>query len=106
MRLSELPEIGWDMFFRSGGRGSYFFKTGLSFDAESIPFLVGSFPEILWEDSTWPWEGEPAGKGVEVGKWESRQDCHEWLKRHRKSFLSSKIVAMLEAAESSKQQMV
>ena len=47
----------------------------------------------------------PAGKGVEVGKSES-QDCHEWLKRHRKSFLSSKIVAMLEAAESSKQQMV
>ena len=50
-------------------------------------------------------EENPAGKGVEVGKSES-QDCHEWLKRHRKSFLSSKIVAMLEAAESSKQQMV
>lgn len=45
------------------------------------------------------------GRSGKVRKSES-QDCHEWLKRHRKSFLSSKIVAMLEAAESSKQQMV
>lgn len=27
------------------------------------------------------------------------QECHDWLKRHRKSFLSSKIVAMLEDEE-------
>ncbi|CAK9084559.1 unnamed protein product [Durusdinium trenchii] len=27
------------------------------------------------------------------------QDCHDWLKRHRRSFLSSKILAMLEDQE-------
>lgn len=57
--------------------------------------------------SSRPWEtGEESGPSEGQTHLHDSQDCHEWLKRHRKSFLSSKIVAMLEDEEQTHGMMV